>query len=65
MNIDIRTLVAGAVGGFLAAVAVDVNAWARSGGEFDWGLAFKRWVAGAVSGAFGGTGAGLVPWGGA
>lgn len=49
-----KTMVAGAVGGFLSAVVVDLNAWSKSGGEFDWGLALKRWLAGAVSGLVGG-----------
>lgn len=58
---DIRKLIAGAASGLLAAVVVDVQAWSRSGGAFDWGLAFKRWVSGAVSGAVAAMGIGAVP----
>lgn len=46
-----KKLVAGAVSGFLAAFVVDINAWSKSDQEFNWGLAVKRWIAGAVSGA--------------
>lgn len=52
--------VAGLASGLLAAVLVDLDAWAVSGDGFDWGLAVKRWVAGAVSGFVGGLGAGAV-----
>lgn len=45
-----KQALAGAVSGFVAAAVVDVNAWAKSNEPFDWVLAFKRWVAGAVSG---------------
>lgn len=46
-----KLIITAMVGGFIAALAVDISAWARSNGEkFDWGLAFKRWVAGAISG---------------
>jgi hypothetical protein len=39
--------------GFVSAFLVDCNAWLKSGEDtkFDYALAFKRWVAGAVSGA--------------
>ncbi|ARU40194.1 hypothetical protein CCB80_03190 [Armatimonadetes bacterium Uphvl-Ar1] len=56
-----KTIIAGAVGGFLAALAVDVNAWSKSNDPFDWGLAVKRWVAGAIAGATGGFSAGYLP----
>lgn len=56
-----KTIIAGAVGGFLAALSVDVNAWAKTDKPFDWGLAFKRWVAGAIAGAAAGAGAGVLP----
>jgi len=50
--IDPQKVLLGALSGFAAAFVVDVNAWAKSGGKpFDWLLAGKRWVAGAVSGA--------------
>lgn len=51
-----RSIIAAAVGGFLAAMVVDINAWSRSDGQFDWGLAAKRWVAGAITGALSGLG---------
>lgn len=53
-----KTILASAVGGFLAALTVDINAWSKSDGPFDWGLAFKRWVAGATAGAIAGAGFG-------
>lgn len=46
-----KKLIAGTVSGFLAAFVVDIHAWSRSSDAFDWGLAVKRWVSGAVSGA--------------
>ena len=48
--------IGGAVGGFISAVLVDVDAWKKSSGQFDWGLAAKRWIAGAVAGALAGLG---------
>lgn len=42
----------GAATGFVVALGVDINAWAKANGPaFDWGLAVKRWLAGAVGGA--------------
>ena len=58
MNELTKKLVAGALSGLLAAVVVDVNAWSKASGAFDWGLALKRWVAGAVSGATAALGVG-------
>lgn len=57
-----KLIIAGALGGLLAAIAVDVNAWAKSDPAlpFDWGLAVKRWVAGAMSGAAGAFGLGAL-----
>lgn len=55
-----RNLIAGAVSGFLAAFVVDLNAWSKTSGAFDWLLAFKRWVAGAVAGATAALGFGQV-----
>lgn len=57
-------ILTGAIGGFLSAVLVDVNAWGHSGNpgdrpKFDWGLAAKRWVAGSVAGAVAGIGIGI------
>lgn len=51
-----KKLIAGAISGFLAAAVVDVQAWSKSKEPFDWGLALKRWVAGAISGATGAFG---------
>lgn len=47
----VKTIIAGAVSGFLSAFVVDLNAWSKSDGKaFDWALAVKRWIAGAVAG---------------
>lgn len=54
---DIKLIIGGGLTGFLSAAIVDINAWSKSTpkGEkntaFDWGLAFRRWVAGAITGA--------------
>lgn len=48
---DLKKLIAGAVSGFVAAVLVDIHAWSVGQGAYDWAKAFKRWVAGAISGA--------------
>jgi hypothetical protein len=53
---DIKKLIAGAASGFLAAFVVDINAWSKSKEPFDWQLAVKRWVAGAIAGASGAFG---------
>ena len=48
---------AAAVSGFVAAFLVALNSWSKSppdgkpNAPFDFGLAFKRWIGGAVSGA--------------
>ena len=57
---NIKLIVAGAVGGFLSAAVTDVWAWANADGDFNWGLAVKRWVAGALSGALAASGYGQV-----
>ncbi len=41
---------AGALGGLVAAIVVDLHAWTRTPGAFDWSLAGRRWVAGAMAG---------------
>ena len=46
-----RAIATGALSGFLSALLIDVNAWSRSQSAFDWGLAAKRWIAGAATGA--------------
>lgn len=55
-----KKVVAGALSGFVSAFLVDINAWLKSGEDtkFDFKLALKRWVAGAVSGALTGLGFG-------
>jgi len=60
MEERLKAMIAGAVGGFLAAVVVDVNAWSKSKDPFDWGLALKRWLAGLLAGAIGGLTGGQV-----
>jgi hypothetical protein len=52
MNFDLHKIAAGAASGFVAALLVDVHAWQNSGqdAKFDLGLAFKRWVGGAIAG---------------
>lgn len=41
----------GAASGLFSSAAIDVNAWAKSQSKYDWILAIKRWVAGAITGA--------------
>lgn len=54
---NFKVIIAGAVSGFVSAFVIDLNAWCKStpkgkeNAKFDWALAFKRWVAGAMSGA--------------
>lgn len=49
---NFRAIVYGISNGFLTAFLVDLNAWSKSKAtdSFDWKLAFKRWLAGAVTG---------------
>jgi hypothetical protein len=58
---DIRKLIAGAVSGFVAAFVVDVHAWSQQTHPFDWSLAAKRWIAGAISGVTAAMGIGAIP----
>lgn len=59
MNELTKKIIAGTVSGFVSALLVDLDAWKKSSGTgFDYGLAFKRWLAGAVSGALAGLGMG-------
>lgn len=51
---------AGALSGLFSAVIIDLHAWTRSTGDFDWGLALKRWAAGAISGVAASIGLGGV-----
>ena len=52
---DTKKIIAGAISGFMAAFIVDIHAWEKSD-KFAWGLAAKRWFAGAVTGAMGALG---------
>lgn len=45
-----KVLVA-ALGGFLTALIVDLDAWQSGVGGFDWEKASRRWVYGSVTGA--------------
>lgn len=57
----IQKIVAGAVSGFVAAFVVDISAWSKFPGKpFAWGLAFQRWISGALSGVLGALGMGSV-----
>ena len=58
-----KTIIAGCGAGFLSAVIVDLHAWSKAPADapFDWGLAPKRWFAGAVSGLGMGFGIGELP----
>lgn len=58
---NIKAIIAGAVSGAIAAAVVDINAWSKTPGVFDWVLAVKRWVAGAMSGALAAAGWSQVP----
>jgi hypothetical protein len=60
MMFDVKKLIAGAVSGFVGAAVVDIHAWSKSEGKFDWVLAFKRWIAGAVSGVTAAMGIGSL-----
>lgn len=53
-----RTLGTG-LAGVLSAILVDVHAWQKSGGRFDWKLGSKRWLAGLSTGLIAGLGIGL------
>ena len=62
MNELIKKVVAGALSGFVSAFLVDLNAWKSNEAmeHFNWALAIKRWLAGAVSGALTGLGLGQL-----
>jgi len=60
-----NTYVAGALSGFVAAVAVDVIAFRQfksieEAAKYDWGVAAWRWFQGIVSGLFTALGIGLT-----
>lgn len=56
-----KAIIAGAVSGFVSAAIIDVNAWSKQEGPFNWVLAFKRWIAGAISGATAAAGWSQLP----
>jgi hypothetical protein len=62
MNELIKKVVAGALSGFVSAFLVDLNAWKSNEAieHFNYALAIKRWLAGAVSGALTGLGFGQL-----
>jgi H+/Cl- antiporter ClcA len=62
MNELVKKIVAGALSGFVSAFLVDLNAWKSNEAmeHFNYALAIKRWLAGAVSGALTGLGFGQL-----
>ena len=62
MNELVKKVVAGALSGFVSAFLVDLNAWKSNEAmeHFNYALAIKRWLAGAVSGALTGLGLGQL-----
>lgn len=53
MNPLVERVLKGAAVGFAVMFAKDIDSWAKApaGAAFDWGIASKRWVAGAIAGA--------------
>jgi hypothetical protein len=48
----IKKVIASTLAGFLGAVVVDLDKWKTADSDhFDWKLAVKRWIQGAVTGA--------------
>ena len=61
MNIIVKNIIVGAFSGLLSAIMVDLDKWKTSiDAQFDFKLAVKRWLAGAVSGALTGLGFGQL-----
>lgn len=57
MQPEIKKIVATAIASFLGAVITDIDKWKKSESDkFDWELAIKRWVKGAILGAMTGLG---------
>jgi hypothetical protein len=57
---NFKKIATAAMGGLIAAVAVDYHAFKQNPDfKFDFTLAFKRWVMGAVAGAIAGVGSEL------
>ena len=60
----LQKVAAGAIGGFVTAVGVDLHAWQNDNYAFSWAktfnwpLAIKRWAYGAFAGALVGLGLG-------
>lgn len=55
---DQKKLIAGAISGIIAAVLVDLDAYKNSEGPYNWSVAVRRIVIGAVTGALGAVGLG-------
>lgn len=52
-----KLILAGAISGLASAVVVDLNAWSHTpGAPFDWGLALRRYIKGAITGALSASG---------
>jgi hypothetical protein len=57
----IKKVIASTLAGFLGAVVVDLDKWKTADSDqFNWKLALKRWVQGAVTGAITALGIGAV-----
>lgn len=57
-----NTIVIGAIGGFLGALAADLHAYSGSADEanFNWKKAAARWLYGAITGGMGAAGIAAV-----
>ena len=57
----IKKVIASTLAGFLGAVVVDLDKWKTADSDqFNWKLALKRWIQGAVTGAITALGIGAV-----
>lgn len=56
MNDFSRKVLSGAASGLVSAILIDIHAWSQTPGPFDWPLALRRWVAGALAGLASGLG---------
>ena len=61
MNPLAHKILAGVVSGLMTGVVHDLGAWAKTPGRYDWNLAIRRWVRGAIYGAVIGAGIQLGP----